>query len=103
MANTFSKLNDGNWGIRGQGLVEGETVKVEKRDAAPVWLKVGTILTDRNGYQTATIDRSKGPRKTRTCSAPVVVETVVAPEPPPLVLDWSQAEAEDDADLNWEM
>lgn len=92
MANKFVLLKDNSWGIRGQGLVTGETVKVEKSNGPAAWLKVGNILSDRNGFQTSTIDRSKTPCKTRTCSA-LVVETVVAPEPPPI----------DDADLNWEM
>lgn len=95
MPTTFTKLRDGSWGLRGPGLVEGETVWVEKRGAArAIPVVVGKVLWTGDGLCVAR--KGSAPSKAKPACKP-------APEPTPVTIDWTQAEAEDDASLNWEM
>jgi hypothetical protein len=41
---TYTKLRDGSWGIKGQGVQEGQTVLVTKRSGENVHERVGKIL-----------------------------------------------------------
>lgn len=41
---TFAKLQDGNWGIRGEGLVAGAKVTVTKKDGSTKVVEVGAIV-----------------------------------------------------------
>lgn len=41
---TYTKLRDGNWGLRGKNLSAGQTVSVTKRDGARKTETVGKVL-----------------------------------------------------------
>jgi len=53
---TWTKLRDDSWGIRGAGLIEGETVTVTKRSGQTKSVMVGEIVwtgqDSRTGQQT---------------------------------------------------
>lgn len=41
---TYTKLRDGNWGLRGEGLTEGSRVTVSKRDGSSKQETVGKVF-----------------------------------------------------------
>jgi len=41
---TFAKLKNGNWGLRGTDLVEGQTVTVTKASGQRLTLTVGRVI-----------------------------------------------------------
>lgn len=63
----YRRLSSGEWGIQGPGLVAGETVTVTKRSGETKTETVGSILTDEDGVQTATIAGRVSPAQ-RSCS-----------------------------------
>lgn len=52
---TFARLDDGEWGIKGVGLVGGDVVTVTKKDGTTVERVVGEVVKTRDGYDYATI------------------------------------------------
>ena len=89
---TFSKLRDGSWGLRGPGLVTGETVYVSKRgETRPVPKVVGKILWIGDGVRLATI--APTPRKKKACKAPE--------QEPEVTVTPQNDDLESDPDLNW--
>lgn len=52
---TFARLDDGEWGIKGVGLVSGDVVTVTKKDDTTVERVVGEVVKTRDGYDYATI------------------------------------------------
>ena len=55
---TFSRLPCGAWGLRGQGLQEGQTVTVTRKDGRTSRKRVGRVVrTDRRGFVTAEMAR----------------------------------------------
>jgi len=67
---TWIKLNDGTWGIRGDGLSPGQTVTVTKRDGTSSRVVVGSIVSTENGTTTAKVSRPYRPRNWRPCGYP---------------------------------
>lgn len=56
---TFARLRSGEWGIRGQGLVEGDTVTVVKKNGQRVPVTVGRVVqTFSDGNSIAEISQS---------------------------------------------
>jgi hypothetical protein len=51
---SFTKV-DGEWGVKGRGLVSGAEVTVTKRDGSTKSVHVGRIVSDVDGVQVATI------------------------------------------------
>lgn len=86
MNTTWTKLNDGSWGLRSTvALSEGEVVTVCRKDGSRSKATVGRRVWTGNGvwlYATA-------PKAEKV--APVVAPKV-------LILDWSEAEALDGED-----
>lgn len=58
---TFAKLRDGNWGLRGMNLKEGEFVTVSRRDGSKTKMQVGTIVW--TGSDGATVAQIGGSRR----------------------------------------
>jgi DNA end-binding protein Ku len=58
--NTYVKLRDGSWGLRGAALTAGETVTVTKRDGSTKQETVGRILATVRGFTLATIAAGGG-------------------------------------------
>lgn len=56
---TFTKLRNGDWGLKGSDLVAGATISVAKKDGSIKTIRVGKILwTDKaTGVSIATIDQ----------------------------------------------
>ena len=52
---TFTRLDDGEWGIRGVGLTPGDVVTVTKKDDTTVERVVGEVVKVRNGFDYATV------------------------------------------------
>lgn len=44
MTTTFVKLKNGDWGLKGPGLQQGESVTVVRRDGTPVRITVGKVI-----------------------------------------------------------
>lgn len=62
MTTTFAKLNTGDWGIRGKGLIEGAPATVTKRDGTSKSVTVGRIVsTGADGMVLATIAADASP------------------------------------------
>lgn len=57
---TYVQLENGAWGIKGAGLVEGQTVNVINAAGRPSLHTVGKVLRDVNGIQEATIAGAEG-------------------------------------------
>jgi hypothetical protein len=68
---SFTKLKSGEWGLRGEGLVSGARVRVEKRDGSVTSAIVGRVLWSDGTVALATID--KPAPKPAPEPAPVVV------------------------------
>lgn len=56
---TYTRLRDGSWGLRGPGLVAGNTVIVTRRSGAPKTEVVGKVLWSGDGVSLATIHGSE--------------------------------------------
>ena len=49
----YIKLDDGSWGAKGRGLVEGEIVEVRKRNGSSSMHTIGPIVREEDGEQIA--------------------------------------------------
>lgn len=79
MATTYTKLNNGQWGVRVQGWVPmaGETVTVTKRSGQRNQVVVDRVIWSGNGTALCSIRKEEGRRQ----EAPVPVEVVAARMP----------------------
>ncbi|GAA2183342.1 hypothetical protein GCM10009785_26570 [Brooklawnia cerclae] len=66
---TWTKLRSGSWGIKGHGLVSGETVTVTKRSGETKSATVGKVLwTSDDGVSIATVASSTASRTSHSAS-----------------------------------